>query len=360
MKDQKTTQQVSTKAMSLEAELLRDEITKEHEAFCEQDAPLIGSCNARLTPSLPRETDTSLAPYIHKIMMVYKSLADKVSSTLHGTNQLMYGKIAMAKLNEEIEIKTKLKDGLNKEREFLLDDKKKQSYKMHHEPIDNIKNYNTLLLCLDIISVSAACLNVFQEAPILGLLLGITIGLGLYILLKMVVVDIRDNVQSFTRKTIKWSVVTLVFLLAISLGIMRAQGSDENHIAQNASILTLINIIVFGATAYVMYRYEPSKADKKELQKYESIERDIEDKNASIKELDNEIKLLNDEKNKVGLKHLQIRYDQKQLNATIKNYYHIAVSIYMEHNLRHRTDGVFPQCFNSIPDLEINNEDETN
>ncbi|MDB5227421.1 MAG: hypothetical protein JWN78_1614 [Bacteroidota bacterium] len=357
MKQEIIKQPVSSNGKDDTAQKLQSELIKAHEVFTKTEVPPLAAGYGRRIPALPKEND-KLDPYVMKLIMFYMEWVSKINLALHGSMQIVYGKFQIAELTEKIFQKKREKELLEQDKGNLEDDKIKMGIVNPPKSHSKYRLLISVMIFADVISVIAACLNVFEDAVIIAVILGIFIGISLFMLIKSAVTDLRDQPQSRGKIIVKWGIIVLLFVMAIVLGSMRAKQSEQETKEDHTIAFVLINILVFASTAYAIYRYIPSDEVQQKMEAYENIENGINKKQIAITQIQREIDLLVASKNLIGTDKLRKRHDQRQLNLLIKSLYKQAVAVFVELNIRTRTDGIFPDCFHEIKDLDISNEDE--
>lgn len=343
-------------------EPIKRELDAQHMEFL-KEVPFIASSFAH--GNYPQKDNNSIEPYFKKVKGFYQRLKNDVPLKLQGALQLLYGTFDIGKLDESINKKAEERAKIEKEKHHLLDTQNKNGIPKNINSYKWAKYLLWFLGFVDVVSVVTAFLNVFSDNYFIAIVLGISIGVSMLLLIKSAVLDMRDNPETSTRKRVKWIIIILLAIVAIIIGGLRyAQTADSPEQTQtmfaSPLVFIVINFLIMAATAYVVYMYYPSDTEVQCFEQYNQLQKEIALKENQIKELDIEIDELKNNKNAIGKYRLQLRHFQQVLYQRIQAMYEEAFGVYIEHNLKHRTDGVYPLCFNDpIPTLDnMENEDE--
>lgn len=346
-----------TATVSGSLEVIKKTLDKEHSNYLKE---VIHTASGLAHDNLPNADEVSCEHHVANIRGFYARLLNSIPLRLAGALQLMLGALDIATIDEQINKQTDLRDAREKEKNYLQSDLQKIS---GNNPPKSYHTYTFLLWLLglaDVISMIAAFLALLGESYVVAIILGILFGISLFLTIKAAVLLYRDKPQ-IPNKWVRYTIPFALVVSAILLGLMRtAQVGEETTPLITPFIFIIINLVIFFATAIVVYMFFPSEQQLQQMEACKKLEKEIAKQEKAIKQLDEQIATLKARKHQLAQERLQIRHAQKLLCDRVQAMWQESIGTFIATNIRYRTDKQYPHCFRTpLEPLSVNHDDET-
>lgn len=347
----------STSTIETSLETIKQTLDKEHGDYTKE---VIHNASGLAHDNLPGVDELSYEHHVANIRGFYARLLNSIPLRLSGALQLMLGSLDLATIDERIKKQTDQHDALEKEKNYLQSDLNKIN---NGNPPHAYRTYTFLLWLLglaDVISMIGAFLALLGESYIVAIILGILFGISLFLAIKAAVLLYRDKPQ-ISNRWMRYAIPIALVVSAILLGLMRSAQVGEEATSQiTPFIFIIINIVIFFATAIVVYMFFPSEQQLQQMETCTKLETEIDTKEKTIKQIDEQITGLKTAKHQLAQDRLHIRHAQKLLCDRVQAMWQESIGIFIATNIRYRTDKQYPQCFKTpLEPLVVNHDDET-
>ncbi|MDB5227832.1 MAG: hypothetical protein JWN78_2025 [Bacteroidota bacterium] len=163
-------------------QLIKNELNNEHNEFLHTEVKSIATGYAQ--KNYPKEMD-SMLPFLSKIRAFYLKLKSEVPLRISGQLQLLNGSLEIGKLDEHIKKCEEEKTALEKERWQLDNAFKRASNPINLDSLKWKKLSLWIIGAIDVVGYTASFINVMNDNYVFACVLGLSVGLEPYFLLKL-------------------------------------------------------------------------------------------------------------------------------------------------------------------------------
>ncbi len=338
--------------------LIKDEIDKEHKAY---EKEVIHHATNMAHQNQPGNDD-ALEPFIGVIRGYYTRLGNSITLRLSGNTQMLLGSLDHTTAIQEIERLTAERDIFITEQNYAKSDLlKTEDVEIPKEHI-MFSKFIWVLLIADILAMTTSFL-VLQESFLSSLILGTMFGVCFFISIKATVLGFRD--KEVKLGWLRYVITVFLFSVAIIIGLMRGLNGD----GETSSILTTIvfiavNLMICFTNAIIIYIFYPSRIQLKQIEQRTKIQENIKSLKANIEVINGRIQELKLKNNSNSKYRLEVRNGHILLCERVESMFNESIAIFIQTNLRYRTDKQYPNCFKQgikplklkIEDIKIDNQ----
>lgn len=345
-----------TNASSETAMRIARELDQEHQQYSKE---IIRNATALAEQNLPRKDDL-FDHYLSGMRGFYTRLAHSVPLRLTGALQLILGSLDLASIEEQIRNKTSRRDVLENQQEELEQTQRKLEEGLHPEDYHAYYWILWLLGMTDVVGMIAAFLTVFSDSYFIAIVLGTVFGIAIFLAIKAAVLYLRDKPVTASHRWIRIALPFFFIAAALIIGMLRGhQVNEEGTSWMNGMIFSFVNLVIFLATAFVVYMFFPSEVQLVKREQAHDNQVKLSGIDRDITTVQGEIKQLKAQKHAVATERLQIRHQQKILIDRVQAMWDEAVGLFILTNRKYRADKINPTCFqSSVAPLVITNDDE--
>ncbi|MFA6922888.1 MAG: hypothetical protein WC223_01420 [Bacteroidales bacterium] len=310
---------------------------------------------------LPALVGDKLIHYIGEFKSGYEQLISYTYKKLQPLSQIPG--INTDRKNLEEEEKT-AKEQVKKLEELNSNDKTVLEGKECENVSKDVKTIYTMsaLPCIAETFFNALAFQFLGENKLFSIVISFFLTLFIVYFAHVTGTHVKNNEAENKKSIVFLSIVfvgmtALFYVLAMLRSLMfKKLGTDIGAFA-----FIIVNLFLFAVTAFISYKYSPTKEEKQKFNEYKKLEDKIKARENEIKQTEQRIKNLNAELVERGKMVVEIKSYADHTIEEIKKLYNEAVEIFKGANLMFRTDRKVPDCFSEkTPELEYTEINFTN
>lgn len=301
---------------------------------------------------LPKPKD-KLSPYVEEIIGHYQTERTNVILKLASSIQNMRTKVNISEPMKLIDEKRCQLDNHTRVLNNKLHDK--NSIKINRDVFHH-KLYNAVLWGITILECFWLALvfsGAFNDSNLLVVLGAFVISFGIIQGVKIATLKIRDAKVKIPF-WVKLFTASIFFAVVVSLGLVRFSSvivtSNETitgyQYLNNPIIFIVLTMIPLITTSLIVAKYFLSDEEVKLLREQEKLEEECKKQKEVITLCKQEIQDLTNTRNDIVNTGVKAEHAEKVLIERFDAYLLSAIGIFKLENLKHRDDGVHPNCFN--------------
>lgn len=308
--------------------------------------------------NLPLPTGDKLSHYTEEIKYGYEGLVAFVYQQLQPSVRFPESKIDADFIQAKI-----------KQLEEEIQQEKNQNNQDEYEYGDTLKNFDSknvssrmktaVILTIPIgigeIVFNTKAFEVTGENLLFALLLSIGISSAIFVFAHLFPMIYKETKDKTKRNLILFGSPLLATLVFIALAVFRSQLLEKHEVTIQPVWFVIINLFLFTVTAFLSYRFMPSKEELKEHQMLFKRHQVMEHRKQKIEQCKTEIESMKYAFIEKTKQWVRITYCAEYCVERIKKMYSETIGLFKSTNLSYRTDKQIPDCFhNEVSEMNTN------
>jgi len=243
---------------------------------------------------------------------------------------------------------------LNYRKQQIETDQKKLNIHGIYQNIREIRLKTLLFFAAEAMFTSLS-FQFFGENLLMSILIAIPFTIAVSEYAHLVAMQYKKYDNIIKRRVFLILSILFASMVFFGLSYFRSQALGKEGLSIATFFFVMINLFIFLVAAFLHYKYSMTKEDKIKYHTYQQLKKEIEIKDAEIKQIEQHISDMDSQLHEKAMLALHLEHCAKNTIEEIQKHYEEAVERLKSTNLLLRTDNVIPECFpEPTPKLEIN------
>jgi hypothetical protein len=303
---------------------------------------------------LPQAIGGSLAAIIGGIKAKAEKLCICVCKGLQSA--VHFPEVNTDKLRVEAETKKALEviNELKFKNNDAITEQKKLNVGSFYNNVREIRIKSFLLFMAEAFFTSLS-FQFFGENLLVSILIAIPFTMAVSEYSRLVADQYKKYHNPIKRRVFLMLATLFASLVFLGLSYYRSQALGKEGVSIGTLFFVLINIFIFLVSAFLHYKYSPTKEETLKFHAHKRLKKEIDQRKAEIIKIEEHINELEVNLNEKAKLAIEIDHYAKNCIEEVKKIYEEAVEIFKSTNIMLRKDGEIPECFaEPTPKLEIN------